>query len=86
MSIGPSHCNRGPSSLRNMGNNFADWNTPNIAALIYLCVAQPAWGAVAFIPAIVLERALYVRERNDGLYRPVTYLAFKLIDELALNW
>lgn len=28
----------------------------------------------------------YVRERNDGLFRPVTYLVFKLVDELALNW
>lgn len=33
----------------------------------YLCVAQPAWGAVSFIPTIVMERALYVREHNDGL-------------------
>ena len=49
----------------------------------YLCVAQPAWGAVAFIPTIVLERALYVRERNDGLYRPVTYIIFKMIDEAS---
>lgn len=32
------------------------------------------------------NRQLYVRERSDGLYRPATYLAFKMIDELALNW
>eukprot|EP00878_Enallax_costatus_P025535 GHUV01027322.1.p1 GENE.GHUV01027322.1~~GHUV01027322.1.p1 ORF type:complete len:208 (+),score=58.81 GHUV01027322.1:56-625(+) len=30
------------------------------------------------------ERALYIRERNDGLYRPVTYLVFKLLDELLI--
>jgi hypothetical protein len=31
-----------------------------------------------------MERALYIRERNDGLYRPVTYLLFKLMDELLM--
>lgn len=30
----------------------------------------------------MLERPLYVRERNDGLYRPITYLLAKLFDEL----
>lgn len=32
------------------------------------------------------ERGLYVRERHDGLYRPVTYLIFKMVDELSLNF
>ena len=31
-----------------------------------------------------MERALYIRERNDGLYRPVIYLVYKLLDELLL--
>lgn len=31
------------------------------------------------------ERGLYVRERNDGLYQVVTYLAAKMFDELAIN-
>ncbi|KAG1671781.1 hypothetical protein FOA52_000158 [Chlamydomonas sp. UWO 241] len=68
------------------GDDFVSSNVPNMAALMYLCVAQPAWGAVAFIPAIISERALYVRERNDGLYRPISYIMFKAIDELSLNW
>ncbi len=25
-----------------------------MAALMYLCVAQPAWGAVAYVPAIMM--------------------------------
>jgi ATP-binding cassette, subfamily G (WHITE), member 2 len=37
-----------------------------------------------YLPSIGLERTLYVRERADGLYRPATYLAFKLLDELLL--
>jgi hypothetical protein len=30
---------------------------------------MPAFGAAAYVPALVLERALFVRERSDGLYR-----------------
>lgn len=70
----------------NLGGNFATDNIPNLCALMYLCIAQPAWGAVGFIPAIVSERQLYVRERSDGLYRPITYLFFKMFDELFLQW
>ncbi|PNW87919.1 hypothetical protein CHLRE_01g007000v5 [Chlamydomonas reinhardtii] len=69
-----------------IGDNFKSENVPSMAALMYLCVAQPAWGAVAYVPAIMLERGLYVRERHDGLYRPLTYLLFKMLDELSLNF
>lgn len=37
------------------------------------------------MPAIILERPLFVRERSDGLYRVSTYLAFKLLSELAVG-
>ena len=33
---------------------------------------------------MAIERALFVRERNDGLYRPLVYLLFKLLDEFVL--
>lgn len=36
-------------------------------------------------PCCAAERNLYVRERNDGLYRVFTYLAAKMVDELAIN-
>jgi hypothetical protein len=36
------------------------------------------------MPSLVLERALFSRERNDGLYRVATYLGGKMVDELAL--
>jgi hypothetical protein len=32
-----------------------------------------------------LERPIFVRERSDGLYRVVTYLIFKLTEELILG-
>jgi len=44
----------------------------------------PAYGAASYVPSIVMERTLYVRERADGLYLPVTYLVAKMADELIL--
>ncbi|GIL50638.1 hypothetical protein Vafri_6770 [Volvox africanus] len=69
-----------------IGDDFKPVNIPSMAALIYLCVAQPAWGAVAYVPNIMMERGLYVRERHDGLYRPATYLLFKMLEEMSLNF
>jgi ATP-binding cassette, subfamily G (WHITE), member 2 len=43
------------------------------------------FGAAAYVPALTLEKPLYVRERNDGLYRPITYLLSKLLDELIIS-
>jgi ATP-binding cassette, subfamily G (WHITE), member 2 len=37
------------------------------------------------VPALTLEKPLFVRERNDGLYRPITYLLAKLFDELFIT-
>ena len=31
-----------------------------------------------------MERGLYIREQSDGLFRPITYLVFKMIEELVL--
>jgi ATP-binding cassette, subfamily G (WHITE), member 2 len=43
------------------------------------------FGAAAYVPALTLEKPLFIRERNDGLYRPITYLISKLFDELLIN-
>lgn len=31
-----------------------------------------------------MERRLFMRERADGLYRPMAYLVFKMLDEMFL--
>jgi hypothetical protein len=46
---------------------------------------MPAFGAAAYVPSISLERNLFVRERADGLYTALTYLAYKMCDEMAIN-
>eukprot|EP01025_Chloroclados_australasicus_P041211 TRINITY_DN4350_c0_g1_i1.p1 TRINITY_DN4350_c0_g1~~TRINITY_DN4350_c0_g1_i1.p1 ORF type:complete len:528 (-),score=50.28 TRINITY_DN4350_c0_g1_i1:47-1465(-) len=64
-----------------IGDDFSEGNTaqvPNIAAVLFMWCTLPAFGAASYVPAIVLERPLYVRERNDGLYRSITYLFAKI--------
>ena len=43
------------------GDDFTMINVPVQISLIFLLVAAPAWGAVAYVPSIVLDRALFIR-------------------------
>jgi len=56
----------------------------NTAAVLFMWCTMPGFGASSYVPAITLERALYIRERNDGLYTPVTYLFWKVVEELCV--
>ena len=66
------------------GAVLATDNVNNVAGMLLMWVILPAFGAASYIPAIVLERPLFVRERNDGLYRVITYLCAKIIEELGI--
>ncbi len=66
------------------GANLTAGNVVNVAGMLLMWVILPAFGAASYIPAIVLERPLFVRERNDGLYRVITYLCAKTIEELGI--
>jgi ATP-binding cassette, subfamily G (WHITE), member 2 len=67
-----------------LGNDFDATNNINIVAFLFMYVLLPGYSAVSYTPAIVLDRALYMRELADGLYRPLTYLLFKLTEEVVL--
>lgn len=67
-----------------IGDNLAPDNLINIGAVLFMWCTLPAFGAASYVPAIVLERPLFVRERNDGLYTVVTYLLYKIIEELGV--
>ena len=41
-------------------------------------VVLPAYGAGPYLPTIVLDRPIYIREMSDGLYTPLTYLTYKV--------
>ena len=40
-------------------------------------VILPAYGAGPYLPTIVLDRPIFIREMHDGLYTPLTYLTYK---------
>ena len=67
-----------------IGGNFDPNNFANISAVLFMFIVLPAYGAASYVPAIVLERRLYMRERADGLYYAITYLLAKLLDELIV--
>ncbi len=50
---------------------------PDDASCMRRCML-PAYGAGPYIPALVLERPVTVRERHDGLYTAFTYLVYKV--------
>jgi len=87
-----------------IGDDFSSQNHYNIAGLLFMWSSLPGFGAVAFVPTLVLgidnashstlvyfalclfsERELFYRERNDGLYRVITYLVAKLLDEIVIS-
>ncbi|EFJ42159.1 hypothetical protein VOLCADRAFT_107413 [Volvox carteri f. nagariensis] len=68
-----------------VGDNMAPDNLVNVQSSLFMWALLPAFGAASYVPAIVLERRLFVRERSDGLYRVFTYLAAKLVEELLLS-
>lgn len=68
-----------------VGDDFNPSNYINMAAVLFMWVVMPAFGAAAYVPAITLERSLFTRERNDGLYTTFTSLAGKMFDELVIN-
>lgn len=53
----------------------------NTGALLFLFSILPGYAAASYMPCIVLERPLFVREVADGLYTPASYLAAKMLGE-----
>ena len=67
-----------------IGNNTDLQSIQSTAALLYFVITLCGYGAAAFVPSITLERPLYYRELADGCYSPMTYYAFKFIEEAVL--
>jgi len=53
--------------------------------IFFFLVGMCGFTATGFLPALVLERALFYRERADGLYNSVTYYVAKLIEEAVMS-
>jgi len=70
----------------NVGNIVSPSNLPNIQAILYVgFTVMVAYAAVTVMPSILLERAIFMRERADGLYHVITYLLAKMIEEVFLG-
>jgi ABC-type multidrug transport system ATPase subunit len=67
-----------------IGDDFSSKNLTNISAVLFMWCTLPAFGAASYVPAIVLERPLFIRERNDGLYNVFSYLLYKIIEEVGI--
>ncbi|KAL6759459.1 P-loop containing nucleoside triphosphate hydrolase protein [Haematococcus lacustris] len=69
----------------NIGNKFDRNNYTNISAVLFMCAVLPAHGGALYVPSLVLERNLFVRERADGMYHVITYFSAKMCEELLLT-
>ncbi|GAB4821435.1 hypothetical protein N2152v2_008481 [Parachlorella kessleri] len=67
-----------------LGDDLSVNNIPNLTSVLFMWTILAGYGASAYTPTLVLERPLFVRERNDGLYRVITYLCAKMLEELGL--
>eukprot|EP00798_Chlamydomonas_sp_ICE-L_P008106 gene8106-1352_t len=67
------------------GDDFSNSNLGNLSALLFAWVLLPSYGAAAYVPSLVMERGLFSRERNDGLYITITYLLHKMFEEFLMN-
>ena len=59
-------------------------NQLNVASLLYMLNILPSFGASGYMPSIVLERAVFYREVDDGSYPLFSYVAYKFIEEGVL--
>ena len=48
-------------------------------------MGMPCFRAAAYIPGLVLDRPVFLRETADGLFRPIVYLGHKVAEEVRFN-
>lgn len=71
---------------RGLGRVRTETAVSDITALLALWIIVPSFAAVCYLPQhILLERPVYVRERADGLYRPLVYVAEKMVEEMGIS-
>ncbi|KAK9816833.1 hypothetical protein WJX72_005683 [[Myrmecia] bisecta] len=66
------------------GRHVTAANVQNISGIFFMATVMLTASALNYLPSIMLERPVLLREVNDGLYRPVAYLIAKLLQELII--
>lgn len=57
--------------MAQVGGNDAPSNVNNITAVLFLWTILPGYAAASYMPAIVLERPLYVRQALPSSFASV---------------
>ncbi|PRW55890.1 P-loop containing nucleoside triphosphate hydrolase [Chlorella sorokiniana] len=68
-----------------LGNNIDVLHVTSIAGVLFMWTTSAAYGSMGLMPTIIEERAVFLRERADGLYTPATYLLYKLSEEFSVS-
>jgi len=53
----------------------------NVLGLLWFICVLPGYGASAYIPQLILDRPVFLRESADGCYWSTTYLFAKMVEE-----
>ena len=53
----------------------------NVASLLSMINILPSFQASGYMPSVVMERAMFYREIDDGVYPLLSYIAYKIIEE-----
>ena len=56
----------------------------NVASLLSMLNILPSFQASGYMPSVVMERAMFYREVDDGVYPLSSYIAYKIIEEGVL--
>mmetsp|Transcript_26237 Transcript_26237/g.84909 ORF Transcript_26237/g.84909 Transcript_26237/m.84909 type:complete len:643 (+) Transcript_26237:1911-3839(+) len=56
----------------------------NVAGLLWFLTIMPGYGAAVYVPQLVIERPVFLREVNDGCYASYTFLVAKIIEEFVV--
>ena len=56
-----------------------------LPSVLFMVVVLPAFGSSGYMPSLMLERPIFVRERADGNYRVISYLVYKVLEEFIVS-
>ncbi|PSC72752.1 P-loop containing nucleoside triphosphate hydrolase isoform B [Micractinium conductrix] len=68
-----------------IGDSQALADVSATAAVLFLWSTLTAFTSMGILPCLIVERPVFLRERADGLYRPITYLVYKVTEEVAVG-
>ena len=57
----------------------------SIPSVLFMTIVLPAFGAAGYMPSLMIERPIFVRERSDGNYIAASYLFYKVLEEFLVT-